>query len=51
MANILYCGLGLCPKDADASILNNADIVLTNDGGCRVIREACTFINKYNQRF
>lgn len=51
MANIFSCGLGLCPKDADSSIINSADIILTREGGKRVLREACEFIIKYNQRF
>ncbi len=51
MANILSCGLGLCPKDADSSIINSADIVFTRKGGDRVVREACEFIIKYNHRF
>lgn len=51
MSNILSCGLGMCPNDAELAIINIADIVLKNKGGERVIREACEFILKYNQRF
>lgn len=51
MSNILSCGMGMCPNDADPAILRVADVVLNKEGGKRVIREACEFILKHNQRF
>ncbi len=51
LANIASCGMGMCPYDAEMEVQANADYVLKNKGGKRVIREACEFILKHNKRF
>lgn len=51
LSNIISCGWGVCPNDATTEVKQHADIILNNDGGDLAIREALSFVNKYNQRF
>ncbi|MDK2886932.1 MAG: hypothetical protein PWP54_1510 [Thermosipho sp. (in: thermotogales)] len=50
-ANILSCGWGICPKDAVEEIKNEADVIISKNGGNGFIRESARFILKYNERF
>jgi len=50
LSNIISCGLGLCPADAEATVKECADFILNRSGGERAVREACDFIIKLNKK-
>lgn len=50
LANIVSCGLGLCPGDAQQEVKEYADIILHNNGGERAVREVCEYIIKNNTK-
>jgi 3-deoxy-D-manno-octulosonate 8-phosphate phosphatase KdsC-like HAD superfamily phosphatase len=41
----------MCPVDAEIEVQVEADYILKNAGGKRVVREVCEFILKHNKRF
>jgi N-acylneuraminate cytidylyltransferase len=50
LSNILSCGLGLCPGDAQDKVIEYADIILHSNGGERAVREVCEYIIKNNTK-
>ena len=50
LSNIVSCGLGLCPNDAQEKVKEYADIILHSNGGERAVREVCEYIIKNNSK-
>lgn len=50
LANISSVALGVCPADAVMDVIQNADLVLSKNGGQGAIRELAEFVIKNNKR-
>ncbi|WP_124980920.1 acylneuraminate cytidylyltransferase [Nonlabens xiamenensis] len=51
LANICAVGWSFTPANATAAVKNHADVILQHESAAGAIREACGFIERYNQRF
>ena len=51
LSNMCAVGWSMAPNNATQIVRQQADMVLTQDGGAGAIREACEWIMKYNQRY
>ncbi|MCP3032736.1 acylneuraminate cytidylyltransferase [Halobacillus sp. A1] len=51
LANLCSVGWGFCPANAMDEVKMESDVILTNRGGLKAIREVVRFILNYNQRF
>ncbi|QAS52284.1 acylneuraminate cytidylyltransferase [Halobacillus litoralis] len=51
LPNICSVGWGICPANAMEEVKMESDVILTNRGGFKAVREVVKFIMNYNKRF